>query len=83
MPHGSVEVHADGGPLQKAPHALDLVGLEVSPHELLNLVPHGLVLVGQLLQAGVGSVLVGVDRVPRSEVRRQTAPCATLVHDLK
>ena len=62
VPHGNVVVHAHDSALQKCPHALDGVGVDVSAHELLGLVPHGLVLVGQVLQAGVGSVLVGVDR---------------------
>ena len=50
-------VHAHDSAFQKCPHAFDGIGVDVATHELLGLVPHGLVLVGQVLQAGIGPVL--------------------------
>ena len=56
---GYVVVHTCDGALQKGPHALDGVGVDVAPDELLGVVPHGLVPVAQVLQARMGAVLCG------------------------
>ena len=62
MVHGYPLVHSHYRSLEDGPDALYRIGVDVAPNELLGLVLHGLVLVGQVVQPRVGTVLVGVDR---------------------
>ena len=62
MVHGYVMVHSHYRSLEDGPDALHRIGVDIASNELLGLVLHGLVLVGQVVQPRVGAMLVGVDR---------------------
>lgn len=70
MPCGCVVVHSCDCALQKSPHALDGVGVNIAANELLGFMPHGLVLVAQAFHTRMSAVLVGVDHAAVLHVSR-------------
>lgn len=62
MVHGYVMVHSHYRSLEDGPDALYRIGVDLASNELLGLVLHRLVPVGQVVKLRVSAVLVRVDR---------------------